>query len=1321
MGNKNSRDQHAQKEDSGGVASSTSDFNRGSSGSGKLSSGALRPGVGSSSSGGMACAKPTITAGGKLYVASFVTKRELKQLKRCVLKQYPYIFDLEDSALISDLRRPDQPIVVANHHFCELSGYAAEEFLGYNCRFLQGRYTSRETVRRIREAIAAGQPLNACEILNFRRDGTPFINRFELLPVNVNLSSSSSSAKSKSTADQHTRPTHYLAVQRDITTLQEGKPPAEWCAPELAMFLERVGLDTYVSPFIEAGITGVRFMQLDDELLDSLDIRVSLVRRALLRVAAHCRENAQDAATVWGLSAEQLLRLSDAGSSSAAEHDHSSAGGAAAGGRVSRSNSQWSNGGSSSQSDASDAGAMGGSAPARRAPALIESIANASVVDGPLDRARATTATTTATATIDTTSASDDGADTSDANSDTASQDSLSLYSLRSALQKTLSTPGAVRLPRADHWLLPALIAAVVELEREEADLEAAFDALPPLARHLARIRVLVPATYPELRATLFDRVMRHPAVGIDEQDAILPSLLARLRHGRPRLSTQQATTASSSSSRSRSSSSSSSSNGSNSSSSGGSRAPTSGGEGRLAPRTSDESTATSSCAASEVDDDDDDAGGEEPADERPYEASLSSAPFASSTGGGCTALVVPMLAVPFAGRAGELPVLAAVMGALSEPDAAQIRELIWQQAASTLGELRVGDTVHVQATASLRLVFTCVMRHHIGARHDDCFEVLRCVLASLLCQRTPVHLLSGVHWATRSGHHDGTPLSGQLGDALAVRSVVVPTPLHTDTSAALRSADGAALYAKQVSLAVRVTAARAVRLRQLPSGGKPSVPAHLKLRRLDSLLCSGSAGGTVVSHKHASHAQHGDEYDELGGVAHCEHFLRLLTRGQVPWRGLLDDHEVQWLVEAIAGELPDYRNDRRLAHLGGLCLAALLRSEHIRVSALMRMRLCERLTANQAAMVHVLRLACNGTLHLAPEIAPTELELVDSGAFLGRGASASVMRGAWRSRGARARRQPPQPVAVKVFTIERMEPIPLGVRREVTIMALAQHPNVVRLLGVHGFQSQRDATRELAGKQGDWNGASACDKNEDEDEDDNDAAQFPNDDGSKPTRSTASLAQFSNVLYERPFCVLELMGGGSLFDLLHSAPEKLTQVFRPQRALRWLVDVCEVLDYMHDRELLHRDLKSPNVLLQTDYERAKLTDYGLSRAANMVDAPGIMTAAVGTLSWSAPELVREESDYGKPIDVYAFGMVVYEVITGLVPYQHLKGHLQILKAIEQGAVLPVDTDLAKSYPHAVHKPLVKLFRECTKRKALRRPPIKSVLKSLREIQTLLK
>lgn len=84
--------------------------------------------------------------------------------------------------LITDPRQPDNPIIFCNQAFMTLTGYAADELIGRNCRLLQGPNTDPDAVRLLRDAVAAEQDI-ALDILNYRKDGTSFWNALFVSPV----------------------------------------------------------------------------------------------------------------------------------------------------------------------------------------------------------------------------------------------------------------------------------------------------------------------------------------------------------------------------------------------------------------------------------------------------------------------------------------------------------------------------------------------------------------------------------------------------------------------------------------------------------------------------------------------------------------------------------------------------------------------------------------------------------------------------------------------------------------------------------------------------------------------------------------------------------------------------------------------------------------------------------------------------------------------------------------------------------------------------------------------------------------------------------
>ena len=86
------------------------------------------------------------------------------------------------AAVVSDPRRPDNPIIACNTAFMQLTGYSREEIVGRNCRFLRGDRTEPEQTAMLREAVVQRRAVMV-ELINYRKDGTPFRNAVMIAPL----------------------------------------------------------------------------------------------------------------------------------------------------------------------------------------------------------------------------------------------------------------------------------------------------------------------------------------------------------------------------------------------------------------------------------------------------------------------------------------------------------------------------------------------------------------------------------------------------------------------------------------------------------------------------------------------------------------------------------------------------------------------------------------------------------------------------------------------------------------------------------------------------------------------------------------------------------------------------------------------------------------------------------------------------------------------------------------------------------------------------------------------------------------------------------
>jgi diguanylate cyclase (GGDEF)-like protein/PAS domain S-box-containing protein len=153
---------------------------------------------------------------------------------------------VSEGSLITDA---DQNVVYANKAFEAVTGYSREEMLGRNCRVLQGPGSDPETIEMMRAVLGRGETFR-CEILNYRKNGTPFWNGLTVSPLRGN----------------NGEITHFVSVQRDVTaqrTLQEQLRFLALHDPVTGL-PNRTALDQYLAKDPGPGLTAVGIIDLDD-------------------------------------------------------------------------------------------------------------------------------------------------------------------------------------------------------------------------------------------------------------------------------------------------------------------------------------------------------------------------------------------------------------------------------------------------------------------------------------------------------------------------------------------------------------------------------------------------------------------------------------------------------------------------------------------------------------------------------------------------------------------------------------------------------------------------------------------------------------------------------------------------------------------------------------------------------------------------------------------------------------------------------------------------------------------------------------------------
>ncbi|MEJ5201422.1 MAG: penicillin-binding protein activator [Anaerolineales bacterium] len=167
------------------------------------------------------------------------------------------------------------------------------------------------------------------------------------------------------------------------------------------------------------------------------------------------------------------------------------------------------------------------------------------------------------------------------------------------------------------------------------------------------------------------------------------------------------------------------------------------------------------------------------------------------------------------------------------------------------------------------------------------------------------------------------------------------------------------------------------------------------------------------------------------------------------------------------------------------------------------------------------------------------------------------------------------------------------------------------------------------------------------------------------------------------PYLVMQYVGGGSLRECLKEQGE----LWHWRKSARLLIPIAWALDYAHQQNIIHRDVKTPNILLTTQ-DIPMLSDFGIAK----IVAPGVVATLTGTgVGIGTPEYMAPEQAMGKVFpqsDIYSLGIVFFELITGQLPYSADTPMAVILKHLNEP--LPSPRGLNPSLPEAVEKILLK-------------------------------
>lgn len=192
-----------------------------------------------------------------------------------------------------------------------------------------------------------------------------------------------------------------------------------------------------------------------------------------------------------------------------------------------------------------------------------------------------------------------------------------------------------------------------------------------------------------------------------------------------------------------------------------------------------------------------------------------------------------------------------------------------------------------------------------------------------------------------------------------------------------------------------------------------------------------------------------------------------------------------------------------------------------------------------------------------------------------------------------------------------------------------------------------------------------------------------------------------------KPTIITEYASNGTLKDLIkHNCDETIQNSWDDTKKLICIYGIASGMSYLHQNKIIHRDLKPENILMD-DFLFPKLTDFGLSKFyVSITESMNLssMSGYKGTPLYMAPEIITDE-EYSEASDVYAFSMILYEIMTGTIPFTKLTP-FSIMNKIGKGG--------RPNIPEEVPDVYVDLIKKCWSQEPEERPTFDQILTDLR-------
>lgn len=201
-----------------------------------------------------------------------------------------------------------------------------------------------------------------------------------------------------------------------------------------------------------------------------------------------------------------------------------------------------------------------------------------------------------------------------------------------------------------------------------------------------------------------------------------------------------------------------------------------------------------------------------------------------------------------------------------------------------------------------------------------------------------------------------------------------------------------------------------------------------------------------------------------------------------------------------------------------------------------------------------------------------------------------------------------------------------------------------------------------------------------------------------------ANVIKFVAACRQPPvYCILtEYLSQGSLRAYLHKLEHNALPL---HKLIPIAIEIARGMEYIHSQGIIHRDLKPENILIDEDFHM-KIADFGIACEEVYCDP---FADDPGTYRWMAPEMIKHKS-YGRKVDVYSFGLMLWEMVSGSIPYEDMTPI--------QAAFAVVNKNLRPTFPTDCPSAMRALIEQCWSIQPDKRPEFWQVVKVLEQCES---